>query len=102
MVVRCEFNFLKFENPMEGNKYIPGINKFKGADLVIDKVAYFAGLPENKNKKFTVHHEDRFLGLIETPVTLFIEECETPYHRIQLFKCDGQIIWDRKNKFSLI
>lgn len=56
MVVRCEFNFLKFENPMEGNKFVPGVNKFKGADLVIDKVAYFAGLPENKDKKFTVHH----------------------------------------------
>ena len=51
---------------------------------------------------FTVHHEDRFLGLISTPVTSFIEEGETPFHRIQLFKLDGEIIWDRKNKFSLI
>ena len=50
---------------MRKNKFIKGVNKFKGADIVIYKVAYLQSRPENKDKVFTVHHEDRFLGLIE-------------------------------------
>lgn len=102
MIVRCQYNLKTLEDPMAKNKYVQGVNKFKGADIVIHKVAYQQSLPENREKLFTVHHEDRFLGLIETKVKTFLEEQETPFHRIQLFKCDGEIIWDRKNKFSLI
>jgi len=102
MVARCQHNFKVLENPMARNKFVKGVNKFRGADIMIDKVAYYARQPENRDKVFTVHHEDRFLGLIETNVLTFIEESETPLHRIQLFKCDGLIIWDRKNKFTLI
>ena len=100
MVVRCQHNFKAIDNPMAKNKYVEGVNKFKGADHVIYKVAYQQR--QNPDKLFTVHHEDRFLGLIEAPVIQFLEESETPLHRIRLFKCDGEIIWDRKNKFSLI
>lgn len=102
LVARCQYNFKSFENPMAKNKYVKGVNKFQGADKVIYKLAYFAKQPENSEKVYTVHHEDRFLGLIKTPVLQFLESSETPFHRIQLFKCDGEIIWDRKNKFSII
>ena len=54
------------------------------------------------DKVYTVLHEDSLLGLIEKPVTIFLEVSDVPFHRIQLFKCDGEIIWDRKNKFSLV
>lgn len=100
LIIRCKFNFNRFDNPMYHNKYIEGSNKFKGADLVINKVAFLQS--ENPTKKYTVHHEDAFLGLIETAIPLFIEEAECPHHRIKLFKCDGEIIWDRKHKFTLI
>mmetsp|Transcript_15245 Transcript_15245/g.20710 ORF Transcript_15245/g.20710 Transcript_15245/m.20710 type:complete len:148 (+) Transcript_15245:1841-2284(+) len=102
LVVRCQFNFKVHENPMAKNKFVPGVNKFKAADQVIYKIAYLAKRPENKDKVFTVHHEDRFLGLIEAPVLHFLETSETPLHRVRLFKCDGEIIWDRKNRFTLI
>ena len=87
---------------MAKNKFIKGVNKFKGADQVIYKIAYYQSLPENREKTFTVHFEDRFLGLISCGVAPFLEEGETPFHRIWMFKLDGEIIWDRKNKFSLI
>ena len=82
MIVRCSYNFKVMENPMAQNKYIPGVNKFRGADQVIHKVAFYQNQPENRGKLFTVHHEDRFLGLIATAITTFLEESETPYHRI--------------------
>ena len=69
---------------------------------MIYKIAYLAKRPQNENKSFTIHYEDRFLGLIEAPVLQFLESSETPFHRIRLFKCDGEIIWDRKNRFTLI
>ena len=102
MIVRCQYNFKVFANPMAKNKFVKGVNKFKGVDQVIYKVAYYQNLPENKEKQFTVHYNDRFLGLIDSPILTFINSGETPWHRIQLFKVDGEIIWDRKNKFSLI
>lgn len=102
MVVRCQHNFKALENPMLKNKYVKGKNKFQGADKVIYKLAYYQKRPENKDRLFTVLYEDRFLGLIESPVTVFLDTSETPLHRIQLFKLDGEIIWDRKNKFTTI
>lgn len=53
---------------MAKNKYIEGVNKFKGADQVIHKVAFYQSLPENKDKLFTIHFEDRYLGMLEAPV----------------------------------
>ena len=53
---------------MAKNKFVKGVNKFKGADQVIYKIAYYQNLPENKEKLFSVLHVDRYLGLIETPI----------------------------------
>lgn len=58
---------------MANNKFIKGVNKFKGADQVIYKIAYYQSLPENKNKLFTVHFLDESLGLMDVPVTTFLE-----------------------------
>ena len=89
MIVRCKYNYKMFSNPMAKNKYIEGVNKFKGADQLIQKVVFYQNLPENKNKTFTVHFEDRFLGIMECPVLEFLDVGETPLHRIRLFKVDG-------------
>lgn len=85
---------------MAKNRYVKGVNTFMGADKMVFKVAYFQR--KNMHKIYTVLHEDSCLGLIEKPVTIFLEVSDVPFHRIQLFKCDGEIIWDRKNKFSLV
>ena len=58
--------------------------------------------PDGTEKNYTVCYEDRFLGMIECEVWRFHEEMECPSHRVRLLKCDGKIIWDRKNKFSSI
>ncbi|CDW91727.1 xpg i-region family protein [Stylonychia lemnae] len=74
--------------------------KFKGADKVIKRVEYL--MKQNKDKKYTICYEDRFLGLIESELEKFIQKSEVPYHRIQLFKCDDEVIWDRKKKFTML
>ena len=102
MIVRCTYNFRVLFDPMAKNKYISGVSKFRGADQVIQKIAYYQTQQENYGSIFTVHHEDKYLGLIETPITTFLENSDIAFHRIMLFKKDGEIIWDRKNKFSII
>ena len=102
MIVRSQYNFIAIYNPMAKNRYVKGVKKFLGADKLIHKVAYFQSQAENKDKVYTVHYEVNNLELIETPVTTFIRSSDIPFHRIMLFKCDGEIIWDRKNKFSTI
>jgi uncharacterized protein (UPF0248 family) len=45
---------------------------------------------------------DRFMGLMETPIASFLNNSDIPFHRIQFFKENGQICWDRKQKFCTI
>lgn len=73
---------------------------FKGADKVIKRLAFEQSL--NKDCKFTVCFEDRFLGIIESDLIKFLENGDIPFHRIQLFKSNGEIIWDRKKKFTTL
>lgn len=79
--------------------------KFKDVDKLMAWLIYDSKIYKNKEgftKNYTVCYEDRFLGLVETEVWRFHEEMDVPSHRVRLLKCDGQIIWDRKNKFSSI
>lgn len=71
-----------------------------GADKIIKRVAFLQ--KSNPEKKYTVCYEDRFLGLIETDIDKFMSKSEVPYHRIQLFKLNDEIVWDRKKKFTAI
>ena len=64
------------------------------------KVAYYARLPQNKNVVFTAHYAHK-TELMEITIEAFLES-EIPTHRVLLFKRDGEIIWDRKNKYTLI
>jgi len=70
--------------------------KFKGADKIIRRLLY-----DMKTDKadFVVGHEDRFLGTLETGL-LEYSESGIPYHRIQYFKKNGEIMWDRKNRIN--
>jgi len=42
------------------------------------------------------------MGILEANLVDFFNNGDIPYHRIKLFKKDGEIIWDRKKKFSTI
>ena len=96
-----KFNYL--DKPPRKNKYEKGKNKFPGADRVIYSLAYMESLPENKDKVYSLCYTDRYLGLLEMPVKMFMEKAETtPLHRILIFKCNGEVIWDRKNRFTSI
>lgn len=53
-------------------------------------------------REFTVMYEDRFLGLMECRVDEFLNSHDIPFHRIQLFKENGIVCWDRKNKFTTL
>lgn len=97
------FNFSHLDMPTtRKNKYVKGKNKFPGADRVVYSLAYLQGLPENSDKEYSLCYNDRYLGLLEMPVRTFVEKGEVPLHRIQIFKCNGQIIWHRKTKFTSI
>ena len=74
--------------------------KFKGGDLIIKKLLFLA--ESYPSKDYTVCYEDRFLGLVETDVGQFYYGSDIPLHRIQMFKCDQEVIWDRKKKFSAL
>ncbi len=74
--------------------------RFKGADKVIKRVAFKQ--EQEPEKKYTVCYDDRFLGLVESDIVKFVTSSEVPLHRIQLFKCDGEIIWDRKKRFTAL
>ena len=58
--------------------------------------------PDGSDKVYTVCYEDRFMGIIETDVWRFHEEMEIPQHRVRQLKKDGEVIWDRAKRLSLI
>ena len=73
---------------------------FKGADKMIKRLAFEQSI--NPKISYTVCYEDRFLGLLEADLDKFLTSSEVPFHRIQLFKMNEEIVWDRKNKFTSI
>ena len=76
MIARCSFNFQEQDDPMKKNKW--NETKFKGADKVIFKLAYYATRPDFVDKKITVLYEDRFLGLMEKEIISFMEHSDIP------------------------
>ena len=62
--------------------------KFLDTTRALYKVAYLAKQAESEEVSYTVHYEDRFLGLIDVSVEDFLES-EIPFHRVKLFKRDG-------------
>jgi uncharacterized protein (UPF0248 family) len=96
----CKFRSAKLSSLLGANRYVKGESKFKGGDKVIKRLVYQASI--QTDKKYTVCYEDRYLGIVESEVTRFYHGSDIPLHRIQMFKCDGTVIWDRKRKFTLI
>jgi uncharacterized protein (UPF0248 family) len=71
-----------------------------GADKLIRHLAYLE--KAYPNRQFTVMYEDRFMGLMECTVDEFLNSSDIPFHRIMFYKENGQICWDRKQKFSTL
>lgn len=79
--------------------------KFRDVERAMAYLCYDRKIFQNEDgsqKEYTVVYEDRFMGNLETEVWRFHQEMDIPSHRVRLLKMNGQIIWDRKNKFSLI
>ena len=53
-------------------------------------------------RQFSVIYEDRFMGQMESRVDHFLEKQDIPFHRILIFKENGVVCWDRKNKFTTL
>ena len=86
--------------PAESEKKAP----MRPASDVISRILWDPDLPTDK---FTVGYLDRFVGIIEKPFTAFswedlasvgINVLAVPKHRIQYFKFDGEIVWDKRNQ----
>uniref|UniRef100_A0A7S3CVF1 MJ1316 RNA cyclic group end recognition domain-containing protein n=1 Tax=Strombidium rassoulzadegani TaxID=1082188 RepID=A0A7S3CVF1_9SPIT len=89
----------------DGSSVVNKWGKFKDVDKVMAFLCYDMKVHKGsqKNEKvYTVCYLDRFLGTLETEVWRFHEQMDVPSHRVRLIKCNGDVIWDRKNKFSLI
>jgi len=58
------------------------------------------------SSEYSIVYEDRFLGLQEVTFANFKkcddDELGVPWHRVQFFKRNGEIVWDRKNKIDKI
>ncbi len=99
-MAQCFYQFDTESLEGKKNKYIPGESKFRGADQIIKKLQY---LQESEPEvPFTVCYMDRFLGILETDLQEYIQSSEIPFHRIQMFKRQGEVVWDRKKKFTTL
>jgi 2'-5' RNA ligase/uncharacterized protein (UPF0248 family) len=47
-------------------------------------------------RRFAVVHEDRVRGDVEVPFLDFTPGGDVPWHRVQAFLCDGEVVWDRR------
>lgn len=58
------------------------------------------------SEEFIISYEDRFVGLMEVPVSKFTSDTSSdvfiPQHRIWLIKQNGRIVWDRKNRMDIL
>ena len=67
MITRCRYNFAQFENTVPKNKYIEG-GKFKETNWALYKVIFYSKQPENKGVAYTVHYDDKSLGIIDMTI----------------------------------
>jgi len=51
---------------------------------------------------YTVVYEDRMVGSLECPIDVFLASHDIPFHRIYMFKANGEICWDRRNKYTTL
>lgn len=52
--------------------------------------------------KYTVVYRDRFVGMIECDLDVFLQNSDIPSHRAWLIKLDGKVVWDRKAKINYL
>jgi len=59
---------------------------------------------EEPEGKYLVCYEDRFHGLLDMSLQLFTLNSDIPQHRVQQVKLadTGEIVWDRKRKFTTL
>lgn len=52
-------------------------------------------------QNWMIGYEDRFLGIIEVPIAEF-DHSTIPWHRVRVFRRDGEIVWDRINRVDKV
>lgn len=120
LYVNVSQKFVPVGRPTQPHSFVPAIGnaaseaqkktnkwgtKFKEVDKLMASLIYDQKITKSDDgsqKVYTVCYEDRFLGLLETEVWRFVQDMDIPSHRVRLLKADGEIIWDRKNKYSAI
>jgi len=61
--------------------------------------------PLMDKKDFIIGYEDRFIGIVESPFEIFktgdvSHDDYVPWHRVQYFKRNGELVWDRKSRLD--
>ncbi|KAH3767389.1 RNA 2',3'-cyclic phosphodiesterase [Pelomyxa schiedti] len=76
----------------------PEKKKLRTSEDVFNRIKWD---PTFNLNEFTMCYEDRFLGLMEVPVNEFDME-NIPFHRVWLFKRNGEIVWDREKRIDVL
>ncbi|CAF3473620.1 unnamed protein product, partial [Rotaria sp. Silwood2] len=78
-------------------------NKFHGADLIFNRILHDKTIDRSQ---VIIGYEDRFTGIHEIAFHEFkrVHEHEygVPTHRIQYYKINEQIVWDRTKKLDIL
>lgn len=72
--------------------------RLPSSDEVYHRIDWDENIP---SYEITIIWEDRFKGLKEEHFEEF-DIHEVPMHRIQQFKHNGKVIWDRKSRLNII
>lgn len=73
------------------------------ADKIYHKLLWYDVFDAND---FDLGYEDRFKGIMFMPILKFRhtddETSEVPFHRVHLYRYQGQIVWDRDKRVNLV
>lgn len=78
-------------------------NRFRGGDLIFNRILHDITIDRSQ---VVIGYEDRFTGIHEIAFNEFKKVHDdrygVPMHRIQHFKINRRIVWDRKNRIDIL
>lgn len=99
-IVNVAFDLIKSTISLENDEVSEKKKKLRTISDVLHRIKWD---PEFDPSLFTIGYEDRFCGIQEVSFEEWEAlESEVPLHRVQYFKRDGNVVWDRKSRTDLL
>lgn len=91
---------LEMGNKMAGVVYrVDSVNKAKVKMRMAENIVKLAVNGSLPVEVYEVGYLDRFLGMMQMPLAEFCQT-DVPKHRIQYFKRNGKVVWDRQERID--